>query len=269
MLSLLRPFAYIQALAARIPAMFFLVFYVAMIPSFAVYYYSVAEDFFHSTVKYEAHILGDDSQVREELTQVVREKFTEANAGHTKKVSGWLVDIREFTIIEASFEEGKLYFRAYMRFNSDDGREIGGPRVFYVDAEPSFVVAAPDSQNRRVIKIPASDQKSYWPVDDSHIFQLSSIGFVTAERGALALPVELQDRITSLKNSYDGFPARSTGTFGRLLYFSAVTQTTLGFGDIVPISDRTRLAVGFQSVLGIVFIGLFLNSLAQPLSSKL
>jgi len=52
------------------------------------------------------------------------------------------------------------------------------------------------------------------------------------------------------------------GAFGRMLYLSAVTITTLGYGDIVPNSGITRLLVGFQSVLGIVLIGLFINSIA-------
>lgn len=268
MLRMLRPFAYLQSLAGRIPAILFLVFYLAMIPAFALYYTVMGDEFFHSTVRYEADILADDMQIREDLAQLVRHQFTETNSNNTKKVGSWFVDINEFSIVEIRFDEDKLYFRAYMRFNSDDGREIGGPREFYVDAQPSFVIATSDSEDRKVIKHPASEQESLWPVEDIHLFQLTDIDFFMAEHGALALPVELQDQITALKNSFDGFPAHSTGSFGRLLYFSAVTQTTLGFGDIVPISDRTRWAVGAQSVLGIVFIGLFLNSLAHAASAR-
>ena len=47
------------------------------------------------------------------------------------------------------------------------------------------------------------------------------------------------------------------------LYFSAVTITTLGYGDYSPAGQGGRLLAGFEAVLGIVIIGLFLNSLAH------
>ena len=261
-------FSRVQSFAARVPAMFFLISYVAIIPVFALYYSSVAAEFYHSTAKYEADILGDGSLVRQDLEAAVRDQFVTANGGNTKEVDGWLLDITQFSISKASFQDGRLYFQAYMRFSSDNGIMIGGPRVFYVDAGPSFVVGWPGAEDRTVVKIPQSDEEGHWPVPDSEIFSTTEVGLAQTARGAIAISSELQERITSLKDSFDGFPARSSGAFGRLLYFSAVTQTTLGFGDIVPISDRTRLLVGIQSVLGIILIGLFLNSLAGARPSR-
>ncbi|MVO14793.1 hypothetical protein GO984_03130 [Rhodobacteraceae bacterium CY05] len=49
-----------------------------------------------------------------------------------------------------------------------------------------------------------------------------------------------------------------------MLYFSTVTITTLGYGDIAPVTHRGRMLVALQTLFGIVFIGLFLNSLATP-----
>jgi len=48
--------------------------------------------------------------------------------------------------------------------------------------------------------------------------------------------------------------------YPRFLYLSAVTITTLGFGDIVPVNDTARLLVGAESVLGVLLAGLFLNA---------
>lgn len=56
--------------------------------------------------------------------------------------------------------------------------------------------------------------------------------------------------------------------FARMMYFSAVNLTTLGYGDITPITTRTRMLVALQSVLGIVFMGMFLNALATPVARK-
>lgn len=250
--------------------MFFLVSYVLMIPIFAACYNAFADEFFHSTSQFEAEILEDGRSIREDLTAIARGQFNDVYDGPIKEVDGWIMDVRELDIIRAAFDGNKLYFSAFMRFRRGNTSEIGGAKLFYIDAHPSYILELPHSQEQVAVKILYSDEESdgHWPVPVSDVFPTSIPGVVTNEVGALGLPVELQERITAQRDSFLGFPSRSTGTFGRLLYFSAVTQTTLGFGDIVPISDRTRLAVATQSVLGIVLIGLFLNSLAQPRSSR-
>ncbi len=51
------------------------------------------------------------------------------------------------------------------------------------------------------------------------------------------------------------------------LYYSTVTITTLGFGDISPISQLTQVFTIIESIFGLVIIGLFLNSIAHLKSS--
>lgn len=50
------------------------------------------------------------------------------------------------------------------------------------------------------------------------------------------------------------------------MYFSAVTITTLGYGDILPSNMSTRLLVIIEASLGVILAGLFLNSLAHKQS---
>lgn len=50
------------------------------------------------------------------------------------------------------------------------------------------------------------------------------------------------------------------------LYYSVVTITTLGYGDIVPKNSAAQVLAAIESILGVVFIGLFLNALSQQLS---
>ena len=50
---------------------------------------------------------------------------------------------------------------------------------------------------------------------------------------------------------------KSSGSFFRMLYLSATTITTLGLGDIVPVTDPARWAVGCEAVLGVILVGLF------------
>ena len=46
-------------------------------------------------------------------------------------------------------------------------------------------------------------------------------------------------------------------------YFSAVTVTTLGYGDVLPVTSTGKVLAGFHAVFGVCMIGLFLNSLSE------
>lgn len=67
----------------------------------------------------------------------------------------------------------------------------------------------------------------------------------------------------------DGFKGGSIG-YVQSLYFSVVTVTTLGFGDLTPRLDEATLllVVTFQVILGVITIGLFLNSISHKLSER-
>lgn len=47
------------------------------------------------------------------------------------------------------------------------------------------------------------------------------------------------------------------------IYFSIVTITTLGYGDITPQTDVARSLAALESIFGIILIGLFLNAVAR------
>jgi hypothetical protein len=70
------------------------------------------------------------------------------------------------------------------------------------------------------------------------------------------------DMVRSHKKAIDGSPEAS-GVFFRMLYLSVVIMTTLGLGDIIPMTTPARLTVGFQAILGIVLMGYYLASLSE------
>jgi Ion channel len=53
-----------------------------------------------------------------------------------------------------------------------------------------------------------------------------------------------------------GLPAGSPVPKHSLLYFSLVTLTTLGYGDIVPVSREARAFAAFESVTGVLYIAI-------------
>ena len=81
-------------------------------------------------------------------------------------------------------------------------------------------------------------------------------------------PEDITERIDADMQAGDGFPFELADNFGRMFYFSAMTITTVGFGDIAPITPLTRGLVASEAISGIVLIGLFLNALASKASGQ-
>jgi hypothetical protein len=50
-------------------------------------------------------------------------------------------------------------------------------------------------------------------------------------------------------------PGDHLGTFEKATYFSVVTFTTLGYGDITLLEHHWRLLSGIESLIGVVLIG--------------
>jgi Ion channel len=49
----------------------------------------------------------------------------------------------------------------------------------------------------------------------------------------------------------------------RMMYLSVVVQTTLGLGDLLPMTPGARATVGGQAIFGIIIAGFFLNAVAK------
>jgi hypothetical protein len=70
----------------------------------------------------------------------------------------------------------------------------------------------------------------------------------------------LQLDLARFRAAATGYPGLGTGGFARMLYLSVVTITTLGFGDIVPMSETARTLVATEVLLGIAVMGFFVNA---------
>jgi hypothetical protein len=81
--------------------------------------------------------------------------------------------------------------------------------------------------------------------------------------GLLEVEPDLYRDIEEYSSACHGLPRKVTGGFPRFLYLSAVTITTLGYGDIIPVNNLARTLVALEAVIGIVLAGLFVSSVWQ------
>ncbi len=74
---------------------------------------------------------------------------------------------------------------------------------------------------------------------------------------------DIKNEIKTYLDVHHGFSEGLEGKFIRMLYFSAVTITTLGYGDIVPLTNRARMAIALESILGLILMGLFVSTIGK------
>lgn len=57
-------------------------------------------------------------------------------------------------------------------------------------------------------------------------------------------------------------------SFDSLVYFSIATLTTLGYGDIQPVTPVTRLIVCTESIFGVLFIAIIVSRIISALHTE-
>jgi hypothetical protein len=85
-------------------------------------------------------------------------------------------------------------------------------------------------------------------------------------RYQFAVPPAVSRQLQTVLRASQGFPSGISGEFSRMVYLSAITATTTGYGDIVPITTRARILTTSEAIMGLILVGLFLNSISQRLS---
>jgi hypothetical protein len=259
------------------PSLAYAAIYVALIPSFAIVYSLLPGHFYHSTIQYERSQVNKAGQLEFALLIAFWNNLGNHGPGYTV-YDDWSVSDGATWIDSLKSDADNLDFTLHLRLFKDNARESPS-----LDLSPRFAMVFDRGNNVMVPKARINGYQLVRLVNPD-----STVGF-DARRLMLALfpktnaagadlradeyviymsPAEVESLIDYL-NSMEGFP--STGTwdhFWRMLYLSASTITTLGLGDVVPITGTARALIAMESVMGIVLIGLFLNALsyerAQP-----
>ncbi|MEM6987607.1 MAG: potassium channel family protein, partial [Pseudomonadota bacterium] len=73
---------------------------------------------------------------------------------------------------------------------------------------------------------------------------------------------------TDNKFSIAGEPTDSFKSNYEALYFAVVTMTTIGFGDITPLGDRSRFMVLAQGFLAVLFLPMLASQFFDAVRRK-
>jgi hypothetical protein len=266
----------------RVPSLGYGLVYILLIPVFAIIYYYLPYHFYHSTVQYERSLSGDSEDIlrglRDEMIANLRRIH---NPVDVPSPSGWRVDeeLLDFHSLKVTGDEVSFSMTVQIE-NINRKRDSWSlmPLIIKFPWRDKYSTLSPGNETPNENKFITIEgipdvPDLLGPKDRQEISRyLFPYGYITTGSDVVIMHIsdELNNKLVSYTNAVQGFPSEMRGSFVRMFYLSAVTITTLGYGDIVPITTTSRLIISAESILGIVIIGLFLNALgyqardAQP-----
>jgi ion channel len=281
--------------------------YVLLLFGFAIIYDQLPnENFYHANLLREPvvakSVLDYKEHIRTELEHSIIDTFQQ-HYGNTRASSGnWGVDSQTFRVrfLEAT-EKGRdveISFKLSVRI-SDKSRPT---RRLYVDpiitfsAKSGADIASSDAKdnseqprNKTIgVEMPDTpgEDEQLWDEAQSDRFPAiffptpfpdkpSDAGSSVRHSGAKSLmvvtmpiPKQLDGEILDLANGILGDPSRAPQHFRRMFYLSAVTITTLGYGDIAPLTTTARTLISLEAVLGILVLGFLISGGPQKASAR-
>ena len=269
-----------------VPAFGYGLAFLALIPLYAVIYYvAAAADFYHATVQHEQFYLEQQETVIRELIATVRADLRAAYGGNMVPVSADSVvcidrmDVFDLAIAAGGQPTFKLVAPVHpaSAVTGDACAAAGADDVIVLNAMTDLgegfdlavaVADVPAAADTGWLTVRYLDAASHRAAKRLFPAPLTDATFRIGDDPVshqFAMPARLSADVQALVRASQGFPAAIPGEFWRMVYLSAVTATTTGYGDIVPITTRARLLTASESIAGLILVGLFLNSLAQRL----
>ena len=267
------------ALIKRSPK-FYALTYVLAIPLWAGLYMLISGDFYHSTVLRESKLEELRLSIQQDLLKVVERVY------ECPQRSGFACRIKNLSVIGLRCEQGTFIFETpFARTGMMRGSrgnlmfrpvwtlhlprlEQGGPRVFArVDKIPNFMLDEFKNEKNRDNDIYVAEPM--WGPLRGTEFDPEFERYRPPKKGSIDGILDLEDGLYEKLELYsaarEGSPATVGGIYGYLsfFYFSIVTITTLGYGDIVPMTGWARGLVSAEALFGILMAGLFLNATAR------
>lgn len=254
--------------AKRIPALGWMTLYLALIPMFGLVYWLYGPTgFSHSTRELEAQY---EDETRD-LQRTLRLEFL-ATLKNIVFVDDETVRLSplscQFDLRNASAQGNEIR----LPFFIGGARGKHDPHFGWVSEKENapievrinllFTIEAEEVVGDSAFRKVRIDGDVPDGVDLSRLFSKRPYG---AENGSLWFQMHpwASQRLAGRGRELLGFTGSTAlNDIVTMMYFSAVTITTLGYGDIAPVTPCTRILTALEAVLGLVVIGLFLNSLA-------
>ena len=214
---------------------FWALFYFGQLLFFAVVYMFLANQFYHSTAKYEPTVRSDEREISREIASSFEANYSDI--GFDKI----FVNAEPLTVFLSSAESRygqKIQIRAHMPFG--DSFALVGETFYTSSCSDPFCLGFDFLEYEYFVEgFPERD------------LELDAI--------VLGFSQDFGTKFDGWAAAQNGSTARLNGLFWRMFYLSSVTTTTLGYGDIVPLTTPARVLVSIQTILSIIAMGGFIS----------
>jgi len=249
----------------------YMLIYLVIILVFAVLYTSMSDQFYHSTILHESVFDKDTNLLKKDLELAISKNFKQYHKQdmiYLDENKRWLFNINDLKIngvtynemlfIDFSFKITNMANRLSNKLKSSDAQYFSS---FRIELHNDFL-----SANNVVYRFGEVEKKEKdFTGAGLNSIRYSPIFFLAGldEKGIVGIntTAEVNQQLIKFVDEVKGEPNGVEHNFLRMLYLSMVTITTLGYGDIVPLTNGARVLIGIEATIGIVIMGLFVNSL--------
>lgn len=257
----------------------FLLTYIFVILLFAVIYTLMSNQFYYSLSQYEKIFNMESKQIIANLEQSIKDNFIKNYSedivllsNHNDKSKEYIFNIKDLKVDSIEIQGETLIIN-----NDIIIRKVNDPIIEYKTTVQLKVFHEDkilyDNLVYRICEISLKNEGrgiTYLNnIDLKPIFEME-----WAPRDGVAgvvLTEKLNEQIETYLTMNDGKPSLVKGNiihyfkwnFPRMLYLSMVTITTLGYGDIVPLTNTARILIGLESTMGIIILGWFCNKIMR------
>ncbi len=246
---------------ARIPSLVYATLFLACIPVFATIFAAHSREFFHTTVIHEQSYKDLKARLMQGIHGAITKATAAADPDNMITQGAWSVDPDGLVVSDVAARDGDLRLELVAPAVNAQAKASSAHVVSVILTDLYGIEKEKEGKPVHYFLVLPDDMGGL-PVPLARLFP-GDTNYPSDKAAFLPVDHALARDVSAFLDGAGGFPSDGQGLFPRMLYFSAVTITTLGYGDIVPISDRSRILVGVESVLGLILVGLFLNSLSH------
>jgi hypothetical protein len=269
----------ISRLLGSVPSILYGLTYLALIPIFAGAYYGLpAGNFYHATLLHEAPLSTQFRTIEYDLSRAVFQQFNENATSHHRRSRGtyapddWGISINDVNNVRVNEKQVSFQVEAEVWGNKSvqENIKLGQYQFASItvgitfNLDPNRGTDNSDALESRELTFEMSPEVTSVFTDRKSQSELQYALFpINPAPGTIAFPLprRLLNEMRSYAIGTKGIGS-DEGNYWRMLYLSAVTITTLGFGDIVPMTTPARILVSSEAIFGVVLVGLFLNALS-------
>jgi len=246
----------------------YILLYISAIPIFAVIYSVIPNGFYAPYARLEYSGQADAYQTGILIQTATRRALQQRSLKspvlvEKLKMREEMLHVQRLSVIDNSTIKFYVYAMLW-----DEERKGNIQVIFPVVMRASSKIVAHAGRDSRLFRFVELDNLERIPDESRHLVSPAFAEIfrptddIFGDGPFLEFSSEEDQKLSEFFDGIGGNATAVSGAYGRMLYFSSMVITTVGFGDVVPMTAIARGVVALEAVMGVTLAGLFLNAVA-------